>query len=322
MTTRMARKQPTLTRGERLLLNKAYNTPESEGFQGSRSRLSRVTKIKSAKKIDQFLKEQISYVRHAQVGKRSFSKIYAPTPRYLFECDLADMSSLRKANDNVTFLLGVIDVFTKQAWVLPLLNKTQTAVTKAMSKILSQSGPSLHLRCDAGKEFVNALFQNLMKKHKINFYLAKRLPYKAAVIERYWRTLKMRLSRYMTQNNTRRYVHVLQRVVAGYNDTIHSSTGHRPKDVMNNDKVIASVYQKLYGKERVGVANETKFKVGDRVHMLINRNKFRQGYKPLFTRHDDQITKVASHHPPFRYNLLTNTNRSYLEWELRKRSVH
>lgn len=318
----MARKQDTLTRSERLLLNKAYNTPESEGFQGSRSRLRRVTKIKSAKKIDQFLKEQISYVRHAQVGKRRFAKIYAPTPRYLFECDLADMSSLRKANDNVTFLLGVIDVFTKETWVLPLLNKTQGAVTNAMTKILSKSGPSLHLRCDAGKEFVNAQFQNLMKKHKINFYLAKRLPYKAAVIERYWRTLKMRLSRFMTQNNTRRYVDVLQRVVDGYNETIHSSTGHRPKDVMDNDKVIASVYLKMYGKERVGIANEMKFKVGDRVHTLINRTKFRQGFKPLFTRDDDEITKVVSHHPPFRYSLLTHNDRSYHEWELRKRSVH
>lgn len=54
---------------------------------------------------------------------------------------------------------------------------------------------------------------------------------KAAIAERFNRTLKEKLYRYLTAKNTRPYLQTLQGIVQGYNATVHRSIGFAPKDV-------------------------------------------------------------------------------------------
>ena len=85
---------------------------------------------------------------------------------YLWECDLVDMSHLKKENDNVTFLLTCIDTFSKYAWVMPLKR------IKAFKEIMAQGRQPKKLRSDKGSEFINKDFQQLLKKQNIAFYTA------------------------------------------------------------------------------------------------------------------------------------------------------
>ena len=53
--------------------------------------------------------------------------------------DLADMQLISKFNKGFKFLLCVIDIFSKYAWVVPLKDKKGITITNAFQKILKES---------------------------------------------------------------------------------------------------------------------------------------------------------------------------------------
>ena len=53
--------------------------------------------------------------------------------------DLADMRLISKFNKGFGFLLRVMDIFTKYAWVIPLKDKKGITITNAFQKILKES---------------------------------------------------------------------------------------------------------------------------------------------------------------------------------------
>ena len=53
--------------------------------------------------------------------------------------DLADMQLIRKFNEGFKFLLCVIYIFSKYAWVVPLKDKKGVSIVNAFQKILDDS---------------------------------------------------------------------------------------------------------------------------------------------------------------------------------------
>ena len=53
--------------------------------------------------------------------------------------DLADMQLIRKFNKGFRFLLCVIDIFSKYAWVVPLKDKKGVSIVNAFQSILKKS---------------------------------------------------------------------------------------------------------------------------------------------------------------------------------------
>ena len=76
-----------------------------------------------------------------------------------------------------------------------------------------------------------------------------------------------------TAENTRNWVDMLDRLVAEYNNTVHSTTGMTPIEcstLKNTGK--PSVYEK--------VLQKPKFKVGDKVRISRIKGDFEKGYVP------------------------------------------
>ena len=80
------------------------------------------------------------------------------------------------------------------------------------------------LRTDKWTEFINAPFQQYLKKKGIEFHTANNEP-KAAVVERVNCTLKSKLYRYFMAFSSLRYIDILQDLVDSYNNTHHRSIG-------------------------------------------------------------------------------------------------
>ena len=53
--------------------------------------------------------------------------------------DLADMRLINKLNKRFRFLLCVIDIFSKYAWVILLKDKKGVSIVNAFQKILDKS---------------------------------------------------------------------------------------------------------------------------------------------------------------------------------------
>jgi len=101
---------------------------------------------------------------------------------------------------------------------------------------------------------------------------------KAAVVERFNRTLKERLYRYFTAANTLRFVDALPQLVEGYNATRHRSIGMAPRDVTWENE--EAVWKRLYEKRLKAKPPQAKFKMGDRVRLNKSHRTFEKGYLP------------------------------------------
>ena len=56
----------------------------------------------------------------------------------IWGADLADMQLISKFNKGFRFLLCVIDIFSKYAWVVPLKDKKSISIVNAFQKILKE----------------------------------------------------------------------------------------------------------------------------------------------------------------------------------------
>ena len=193
------------------------------------------------------------------------------------ESDLIEVLNISKQNRGFKYLLTVVDVFSKYAWVEPLKNKMGQAVTEAFEKILKQGRQPIQLQTDDGKEYYNKTFQNLMTRYDIHHFSTSG-DTKASVVERFNRTLKQRMYRYFTMNSTLKFVPVLQSLVKGYNRTYHRSIKMALNQV--TDANSSEVYANLYKGKKV---KKPVLKVGDRVRLNKKFRLFKKGYLPGWT---------------------------------------
>ena len=71
-----------------------------------------------------------------------------------WQIDLVDVSKYAKINKGFKFLLTIIDIFLKYAWIVPLKNKKGVEVTKAMKFVLEKGRIPKKIHCsDNGKNF-------------------------------------------------------------------------------------------------------------------------------------------------------------------------
>ena len=73
------------------------------------------------------------------IRKFNKRKVYSSFKDNIWGVDLADMQLLSKFNKRFRFLLCVIDIFSKYAWVVPLKDKKGISIVNAFQKILKES---------------------------------------------------------------------------------------------------------------------------------------------------------------------------------------
>ena len=85
---------------------------------------------------DQQLSEKLHKPINRKFQKR---KVYSSLIDNIYGGDPADMQLKSRFNEGISFLLCVIDIFRKYAWVIPLKDKNCFAITNSSQKILDES---------------------------------------------------------------------------------------------------------------------------------------------------------------------------------------
>ena len=100
------------------------------------------------------------------------------------------MQLIRKFNKGFRFLLCVIDIFSKYAWVVALKDKKGISIVNAFQKIMKESDRKPNkIWVDKGSEFYNNSFKIWLKDHDIEMYSINNEG-KSVFAERFIRTLK------------------------------------------------------------------------------------------------------------------------------------
>ena len=268
-----------------------YEDPSVEGSLGGVTRFAKAHQLSAAKVRDK-LESSLGYTLHKPT-RRQFRTL----PVLVFgideqwAADLIEVINIAKANRGYHYLLTVVDVLSKYAWVEPVKSKTGKDVTVAFEKILRRSDGRTprRLQTDDGKEFYNKTFQALMKRKDI-VHFSTSGDTKASVIERFNRTLKQRMYRYFTVKNTLKYLPVLKDLVLGYNRSYHRSIKMAPVQVtvQNEEQVWKNLYAKRLGSKRP----KPKLKVGDRVRLNKKYRVFKKGYLPRWTEEVFVVARV------------------------------
>ena len=128
-----------------------------------------------------------------ELQKPIIQKVYARFKDNIWAADLAEMESLSSKNKNVKYLLCVIDVFTKYAWVKPLKDKKGKTVLNAFMEIVNESNRKPNkLWVDQGREFYNKLMQEWLDNNDILMYSTHNEG-NSVIAERFIKTLKAKI---------------------------------------------------------------------------------------------------------------------------------
>ena len=305
-------------------LDKIYKDPaHPAGFSSQNKLLQNARLLRNDIKladVREYLSHQTSFTRHGNVPKKFIkSRVFIKEgPGFLLSADLADMTNhLKKDNDDVRFLMFLIDCYSRKLWVFPLKNKSGLTIAKKLDDFLNSSKYRYSLFwVDNGNEWYNSPTLKICKKHNLKMYSVFNRREKACYAERSIRTIKSKLHKIMTQRNTNRYIDFLQDVVDAYNKSQHRGLlCNHPNEIheMSDKDGIQAFAKKQYNQKLANYGGDIKSKNSQinfsqrhilppntYVRLLLNcaESTFTKSYKPIFTEEIFIIDSVKKSTPP------------------------
>ena len=185
-----------------------------------------------------------------QKPPKNFFPISAKFKFEILQIDLVDMSDIAKANENYRYLLACIDVFSRLAFVVPMKNKQTSNIIEAIEEIIDITSPEI-INCDNGSEFINHTFKKIMKDRDITInYVDVQDHHKLGKIDRFVRTLREKINKYLIIHNTTEYIWCLPKKIYNYNHTIFSQINKAPIDVEDDDEEVIELTRRKIEKAK------------------------------------------------------------------------
>ena len=312
-----------------ILLRIYYNIDNPAPF-ASQAKLMQEAKFENRditlNDVKEWLQGQLVYGLHKD-ARRNFlrNRIVVSEIDEQWQADLVDLQEFKARNCGNGYILTIIDLFSKYAWAVPLINKGAKAVAAAFDKIFSESNRiPTKIQTDKKTEFLNRDVQEIFKKYGVQHFTAINPRTKCSAVERFNRTLKSKMFKYFTAQGTRKYIDVLPRLVNSYNNSVHSGTGKRPSWVKDSHK--KEIMLKLYGVltrrellkkhyNRSKAVKSAKIKEGDTVRRSYElRTGFDKSYYPNWTDETYKVNRIINRTPRQVYRI-ADENGSLLERE-------
>lgn len=292
-----------------MTLEKFYHDPAHYAGYSAVDNLARAAKPNFTRNdVVRWLESQDAYTLHRPL-RRKFPRLHYNVTNIddVWEADLIELRNLKSYNDGYSYLLVIIDVLSKYAWVEPLREKTANCVINAFQRVLARSEGRVpvYLQTDKGKEFVAQPMQKFLKENDIRFRVARNPDIKASIVERFNRTLKERMWRYFTHKNTHRYIDVLQNVVSAYNHTRHSSTKMQPAIVTReNARIARENIARRWNDDAIKKRElKAKYRTGELVRVSRAKGTFEKGYEARWSEEIFRIHRVLEWRKPLVYEL-------------------
>lgn len=253
--------------------------------------------------VKDFMHKQRVYTMHMPLKKKFPRLVTRPSGLHTdWQADLAIFDKLSNKNDGNKYLLVCIDVLSRKILVAPVKSKRSDDMIEAFEKIFKQNEGILphKLYTDRGLEFQAKKMLEYFSTKDIDKRVVFSPDVHAAMAERANRTIKERLYRYFSRNNTVRWIEAVQNIVSGINSSVNRVTGVKPNSI--NFKNSRKLFERLY-KENKEIDKKEKLKIGQIVRIAKEKGKFEKGYLTNYTDELFRIITVNDSHKPTIYRL-------------------
>ena len=164
--------------------------------------------------VREWLKTQDTYTRYKPIiRKHKYQRTYVKGLADQIQLDLVDMGKYKNKNRGYYWILSAVEILSRYAFTIPVYRKDSKNMTKAVDLLLDKfktrfgKYPDV-AQFDEGNEFYNVGVKNLLKIHNINYFSTKS-DKKAAIVERFNRTLKTVMWKYFYSKETHNWIDVL-----------------------------------------------------------------------------------------------------------------
>lgn len=213
-------------------------------------------------------------------------------------------------------MLVCIDVFSRFAFVRPIHSKRSREIIVSLRDIFRSTNRKPHFcQFDFGGKFRSKDFLSFLKTHDIEYRtVTTTLKAKCSYVERFNRTLRNRIMRYLfwkkttAQPNENRYIDALQLIVDDYNKTKHSSINMAPENVTKDNS--ARLYETLRKRWIKIPQKQAKLLAGAFVRVKRKRDLFQKdSQKPIWSTEIFKIHRVIKRRPYPVYEIANLQNR-------------
>jgi transcriptional regulator with XRE-family HTH domain len=249
----------------------------------------------SRKFVQTFLDEQTEkQLLQTQIKNHPEGHIVSNYLNEIWQMDIFDYSKFFESNNKYKYMLVCIDVFSRKAYIEPMLDKSsETAATTLKVILLEAKTTPKIITCDTDAAYEGKAFQQLLSEEKIVLDRVVVGDHHAlGIIDRFARTLKIILSKIFIRTKSTRWINKIENVVNVYNKTPHSGIlDLTPNDA--NKPENQPILKKLNYEKRQANKQVSDLKPTDKVRIYIG-NFLNKKSEPVWSDEVYQVQNLRS----------------------------
>lgn len=272
-----------------------YNIKKAGGYGGAKELIKKVGKTKAIK----WLRSQPAYTLHKPALKRfPMRKYKSGGINHIWQADLMEMIPYARINKEYKYILTIVDIFSRFAYAVALKNKTGIEIATALDKLFKKVHP-LKLQTDQGLEFKNKHVKKILDKYHISHYsvFSKN---KAALVERFNRTIRGRITRYFTHTGKKVWYNVLNDIILAYNKSPHRGIGNmKPINITKDNEI--ELWNSQESKK--GKYVTSTISLGDYVRVSKESGPFNKNFTQNWGEEVFRVASINNQADPVMYNI-------------------
>jgi len=221
-----------------MFYNKWINPSKEYAYSGINKIYNHYQGAKSINEIKNDLSSIRTYTLHRERKKiKNFNPFFVYKKHQLLMADLCYLpQGKQEVNQNLKYLLCVIDCFSRKLFIKVLKKKDFTSILKEFKSIYSELDPPppQSLLVDRGTEFTNKHFKQYCEKVKMKLLFTGN-DTKASHVERSQRSLQEILYKMMEEKQTHSFLPLLNPALSIYNNRVNRITGFSPNEAYKDD---------------------------------------------------------------------------------------
>jgi transposase InsO family protein len=201
-----------------------------------------------------------------------YNTIWAPSPGFNYQMDILVYQPTKyETQEGYKYIFIIIDVHSRKVGARPMKRKNEwwpTLFHDIIEKDFGGKYPK-HINCD--NEFATNAFTAFCEKQNIVLHTSEpNEPYKNAIVERFNRTLALRIQKWRESTGQTDWTQVLPDIIQGYNESWHRTIQAIPQEVWEG---------KDQNRQTIVATKEgQQFRVGDQVFIVFrDKHPFAKG---------------------------------------------